>query len=405
MEDKHNNIVVRKLLLKRIDNNVSYGEINFKKNKLRKRTKSLLKGISFVLIAVISGGISGVYFTKIRESQTPYKYIYTNQPSQAQDTAHSSSLPKNVVNYVAETVGPAVVGINNNQAAEKTSGLNYESSSSGTIIKSDGYILTNYHTIKDSNNISVKLAGSSTIFKAGIIGYNKRTDLAVIKINMDNLPIVSLGNSSQVKVGDVAVAIGNPLGQDYAGAVTAGVISAVNRKIQLIDADTEEQTTCSVFQTDAAINTSNSGGPLCNEFGELIGVNCLKLDSTGAVSDGIGFAVTVNEVKNVVDSIIKYGYVTSSYFGIKGRTAEVQAEKNIAGVYVSEVISGSGADTAGMRVMDIITEIDGTKINKWEELQALLEKHKTGDNINCKIWRSGKTIDLKVTLSEIKSKK
>lgn len=402
MEDKHD-IEGSRLFLKPIDNSVSCGQINFKKNKLRKRTKSLLKGASLVLLAIISGGISGMYFTSIRDSQNSYKYMYTKQPSPSLSSGatYTSSLPRNAVNYVAEAVGPAVVGINN----QGSSGTGSESSGSGIIIKSDGYILTNYHIIKNFNKITVKLAGSNTIFSANIIGFDKRTDLSVIKINVENLPFVRFGNSSQMKVGDVAIAIGNPLGQDFAGSVTAGIISAVNRKITITDSDTGELTAYNVFQTDAAINTGNSGGPLCNEFGEVIGVNNFKAGINDSLTDGIGFAITINEVKNVIDSIIKYGYVTRAYFGVKGRTAEVKAEKNIEGVYVSEVTSGSGADTAGIKVKDIITEVDEVKISKWEELQDILEKHKAGDIIDCKLWRNGKIIDLKVTLSEVQNKK
>lgn len=373
----------------------SYGEISFKQNKFKKSAKSLLKGISFVLLAVISGGISGAVVTKYNNPTAALNNIYTrinNMTSTGQPTTH----PRNTVNNVAETIGPAVVGIT---AKESENSISF-SVGSGIIIKSDGYVVTNYHIIQKSNVIYVKLAGSSSVFKATVIGYNKRTDIAVIKINMSNLPVVTLGSEAYTKVGDVAITIGNPTGQDFVGSVTVGVISATDRKIHIVNLGTAESTACSVFQTDAIINNNNSGGPLCNEFGEVIGINSVNLAGNINGSDGMFYAVNVDEMKSVVDAILKDGYKTSFYFGIKGKAAEVKSDKNIEGIFVSAVVVGSGAYEANLHVTDIITQVDGEKVATWESFQKILEDHKLGDILNCLVWRNGQVINVNIKLSD-----
>jgi serine protease Do len=368
------------------------GEIKFTNKRKTARFMIFFKGLAFVLIAAISGGISADYIVSKKYSDKVY--TPNNQTSIKNNTESSgstaNSIPMNSINKVAEAVGPAIVGISNKSQGEF--GLQ-DSSGSGIIFNSNGYIVTNYHVIENSNNVTVKLS-SGKILTASIVGTDERSDLAVIKIAAKNLPVAKFGDSSKVRVGDVAIAIGNPLGEEFAGSVTAGIISALNRKIQY------GGSVYKVLQTDAAINPGNSGGALCNELGEVIGINSLKIGESQNV-EGMGFAISINEAKDIINSLMNYGKVSRPSLGIYGQYV-ISKEKNIEGVYVEEVISGSGAAAAGVRPTDIIVGLDKRKVTKFEDLSDILDKHKIGDVIECEIWRSGKIIKTNITLSEMK---
>lgn len=377
------------------------GGIKFRKNTRKSKFKSFIKIIVFILIASICGGITAYFVSKKMYPKNIYKPSDKSIFEQKENINNSETkLPKNVVTKVAESVSPAVVGIN--RSGEDFFGQeSIQGSGSGIIFKSDGYIVTNYHVIKDSKDLKVQLTDGSEPLDAKVIGYDKRSDLAVIKVNAENLPVAKFGDSSKIKVGDVAIAIGNPLGEKFAGTVTAGIISAVDRNIKIPDPDTREITTYKVLQTDAAINPGNSGGALCNEAGEVIGINSLKLGGQNNV-EGMGFAISINEATKVIDSIMKYGHVSNPYLGIYGRTV-ISENKKVKGVYVQEIVKGTGAEKAGIRPTDIIVELDNKTVTKFEDLSDIIDKHKVGDTISCKILRNGKILELKVQLSEMKN--
>lgn len=370
------------------------GKIKFR-NKKRGKSKALFGVIAVIVVSTFAGGMAGAYVVERKYASA--NLPQTNAPIISQKNFDSSNtqLPKNSITKVAETVGPAVVGISNR--VDGFFGMQEAGSGSGIIFKPEGYIVTNYHVISNADRIFVKLASGKTL-EAKLVGDDPRTDLAVIKISAENLPYAKFGDSSKVKVGDVAIAIGNPLGDEFAGSVTAGIISALNRKIKY------EGAIYKVLQTDAAINPGNSGGALCNEAGEVIGINSLKLGAeTGA--EGMGFAISINEAKNVIDSLITHGKVVSRpYVGIYGET--ISSEKNkIKGVYVKEVVKGSGAAAAGIKPTDIIIELDGKKITRFEDIGDVTDGHKIGDTIGCKLWRNGDTTEVKITLLEVKDNK
>jgi serine protease Do len=368
------------------------GEIKIRNVKSKKKLSKCLKVLAFVLVAMASGGVSGGIVAGKMSSNT-YSYgnnsIFNQSQNNSKTTAEGET-SKNSINKVAESVGPAVVGIIDGYGSSQTTTSSFNGS--GIIIDSNGYIVTNNHVISGATTITVKLSSGKTL-TAKVVGTDSRSDLAVIKVDAENLPIAKFGDSSKVKAGDVAIAIGNPLGDEFSGSVTAGIISAVNRKIQY------EGTIYKVIQTDAAINSGNSGGPLCNETGEVIGINSLKIGSSED-AEGMGFAISINEAKSIIKSLMSTGKVSRAYLGIYG-VSVVAGTNNIQGVYVKEVVSGSGAEKAGLKPTDIITEIDGTKITKFEELSDILDKHKVGDSIACKVWRSGKTISMNIALSEM----
>jgi len=371
------------------------GRIEIRNCNKKKKINNALKAIAFVLIAIFSGGVSGAYVAKSVAPKT-YSYSSTSQGAKSSNSSNSSTggTSSNEINNVAEKVGPAVVGIV--ISGNSTSPLTSDSySGSGIIIDSNGYIVTNNHVIEGAGKITVKLSSGKSL-EAKVVGADSRSDLAVIKIDAVNLPVAKLGDSSKVEVGDLAIAIGNPLGEEFAGTVTSGIISALNRTIQY------DGSVYKVLQTDAAINPGNSGGALCNKDGEVIGINSLKIGASDN-AEGMGFAISINEAKTIIDSLMNTGKVSRPYLGIYGATV-VAGNDSVEGVYVKEVVAGSGADAAGIQPTDIITELDGQKVKEFDEISTVMDKHKVGDIIACKIKRGGKTITVNITLSEMKGK-
>lgn len=378
-----------------VDNDT--GQIKFRKSKKSERINIIFKGILFVLIASVSGSASALYVVNKRVPQ--YKYAENNPNNKSifeQSTyTKTSDNPTNSITKVAETVGPAVVGI-----GRKGEGVFREinqDSGSGIIFQQDGYIVTNNHVIDGSDRLVVKLSGGKTL-DAVLVGTDPRSDIAVIKVNATELPVAKFGDSSEVKVGETAIAIGNPLGEEFAGTITSGIISAVNRKIKL-KTDDGKETLYKVIQTDAAINPGNSGGALCNIDGEVIGINSLKFGASDNV-EGMGFAISINEAKNIISEIMKHGKVAIPVMGLSVTDAE--GKDSVKGAYIQEVYQGTGAAAAKIRPTDIIIGLDNIKISSKSDLEDIIEKHKVGDAVPCKIWRHGKCLEVVVILTEKK---
>ena len=309
---------------------------------------------------------------------------------------------------VSELVLPSVVGITVTYDVQSFGGTSTaEASGSGVIISEDGYIITNNHVVNSSSDsyyyklseakdIKVHLYGDDddSFYDAEIIGRDAETDLAVIKIEAEGLPAIEIGDSSNLRVGEFVMAIGNPLGLE--SSVSAGIVSAVNREID----DGEYNFT--TIQTDAAINSGNSGGALVNSKGELIGINFLKASSSGV--EGIGFAIPISSAMDVIDDLIEDGYVKKPYIGIAGRNVtEELAEKydSKVGIYVDTVYEGTPAEEAGIQVGDIITKIDDQEVKTIQELNSYKAKnYKIGDEVTLTIYREKKKKELKLTLGE-----
>lgn len=379
-------------------------KIKFINNRKKSNIKKGIKIVSFILIAMISGGISGAYVSNKKENSkvyTPNNHVLMDSkkngstPEVQQSNQKNDLQEQNSITKVSELVGPTVVGISNK--GQGYFGFQDTGSGSGIIINTDGYIVTNYHVIQNADRITVKFS-SGKILNASIQGKDERSDLAVIKVDATNLPIAKLGDSSKIKVGDIAIAIGNPLGEDFAGSVTAGIISALNRKIPYNGVIYDK-----LIQTDAAINPGNSGGPLCDENGEVIGINSFKL-SSAENTEGIGFAIPINEVKYIIKQLINNGQVARPYLGIYGESV-ISENNKIQGIYIQEVEKGSGAFQAGIKPTDILLELDGKKVLQLSDVQQIINSHKIGDKVKCKIWRNGNTIEMKVDLLQIKDNK
>ena len=315
--------------------------------------------------------------------------------------------------YAANKILPSIVGItveynvnslismfgNRNQTNTATA------TGSGIIISEDGYILTNNHIVSTSSDedyyevssatkVTVKLFNDDTEYEAQIVGTDEQTDLAVIKIDKTDLPKAEFADSDNIKVGEFAMAVGNPLGME--SSITCGVVSAVNRKITDTDGNTY-----TLIQTDAAINAGNSGGALVNSEGQVIGINTLKLQGEGI--EGMGFAIPINSTEDVTSQLIQYSKVRRPYIGITGMDLDEEtanANNLVVGVYVKAVDDFSAAEKGGVKPGDVIIEADGQKITTMDELNEIKNKHQIGDTMTLKVNRDGQERDLTITLAE-----
>ena len=270
-------------------------------------------------------------------------------------------------------------------------------SGSGFIISSDGYILTNFHVIEDSDSISVSMYDGST-YAATLIGYDESNDIAVLKIDAEGLAPVILGDSGNLNVGDSVVAIGNPLGE-LTFTLTSGAISAKDREVTL-----SGNVTMNLLQTDCAINSGNSGGALFNLYGEVIGVTNAKYSTSSSSSasiDNIGFAIPINSILNIVESIIEKGYISKPFVGISVMdvSQETQQYGIPAGAAIQAVSENSSAAQAGLQRGDVIISVDGTAMNS-KELVSYIGKAEIGQKMVFRIYRQGQTQDVTVYVGE-----
>ncbi len=276
-----------------------------------------------------------------------------------------------------------------------------QGSGSGVIISKDGYIVTNNHVVHGADKIDVILNDKRS-YEAEIIGTDPQTDLALVKIKEKDLPILTYANSDQVKVGEWALAVGNPF--NLTSTVTAGIISAKGRNINILENDPEKGMFPieSFIQTDAAVNPGNSGGALVNTNGELIGINSAIASQTGSYS-GYSFAIPVNIVKKVVADLIEFGTVQRAFIGVSIRDidakfAEEKEIKNLNGVYVNGLTDGGAGEDAGVKVGDVIIKIENNPVRNVAELQEQIGKYRPGDKVNVVVIRNSKEMGLAVTL-------
>lgn len=437
-------------------NNGGYSYVNYYSdpnggdpNKKPKKKHTGLKVAAFVLAMVlVSGGSIGVY-EGIRSSNADNSssIVASNDSSAAESSTGDSSSSKKSdssqswiqlastngsmsVADIVKKVTPSVVGVqstfssangsNNNPMNGYGGFFGYGSQGNngsqgmtgvgtGIIMSKDGYIVTNAHVIYDdeygygeASSVQIQMSDEETTYDARIVAYDKEADIAVLKIDADNLTPAEFGDSSSCEVGEMVVAIGNPLGLQFQNTVTCGIISALDRKVTIND------NTMTLIQTDTAINNGNSGGPLINSSGQVIGINSAKMSSTysgEATVEGIGFAIPMSEAKSIVDDLINYGYVTGRpQLGISCQdvTEAVSQAYNIpVGAYIFSVTAGGAADQAGLQPGDVITGIQDQTISTTEELNAVKNQYKAGDTITLTYVRAGETKKVDVTLAEV----
>ena len=356
---------------------------------LNERSNPLLLAVIFMIVAAILGGFFTLFFEGIA---TEGKAVFYPQ-NQIIQTADDPGIA------TAEVILPSVVGI---RATEKTTvnGFNTvsESSGSGVILSRDGYIITNHHVIADGSEISVVFADQSET-KAEIIGTDRHTDLALLKIEKEGLTPASLSNE-RPKVGQIAYAVGNPGGQEFAGTVTKGIVSGLDRTLV-----TEGGDSFLLIQTDAAINPGNSGGALCNAKGEVIGINVLKINEAGF--EGMGFAIPTVTVKDIAAELKEHGNVRRGSLGVYllCNVTEGVAEAYHVGIDHGVLIGlreGGAAEKAGLKDYDVITAFNGEAVNDMYDLQLKVFALDPGDRVTLTIFRNGKTSDYTITLEELK---
>lgn len=274
-----------------------------------------------------------------------------------------------------------------------------EATGSGVIITADGYIATNNHVIDGADKIEVTLFDKRS-YQAELVGKDPETDLALLKISEKNLNFLPFGNSDELKVGEWVIAVGNPF--NLTSTVTAGIVSAKGRSINLLRSENNEYAVENFIQTDAAVNPGNSGGALVNTKGQLVGINTAIASKTGSFA-GYSFAVPVNIARKVLDDLLRFGEVKRAILGVRIQdiNAQLAEEKGISelkGVYIPEVINGGAADKAGLKEGDILLSVNGVEVNKASELQEQISKYHPGDKVKVTILRSGKTKDIEVIL-------
>ncbi len=368
--------------------------------KKRRKKIGCMGLIMTLLIAIIVGGASGAAVNY---------YMNQNNIGVAENTNTGGNETKVKVveqdaetgNYniadIAEIVVPTVVGVTNYGEVSDIFGQSKtakQAAGSGVIIRSDGTIVTNFHVIAGASKITVTLSDGKN-HDAKVIGYDQASDLAVIKIDGKDLPAIAIGDSGKLRVGDLAVAVGNPLGENFSQTVTDGIISGINRKLEM------GNQTFNLIQTNCAINSGNSGGALVNGRGELIGINSVKIQAQGV--EGLGFAIPINNVMTIVKEIEKNGIEEKPFVGISGYslTPEMAAQLHIeqdSGLIVMQIVKDGPADQAGIRPGDIITEVDGQEVKSFEDMSKLLTEKKIGDKIVVGVQREQEKLDVQLTL-------
>ena len=363
-----------------------------------------------VLVGVVGGGVAGGltgYYTAL--NSVPTAVAVQPMPVVSASTSASSStasVPPIITNMTLKEesavidsvrkVKPAVVTVVSTlQTRSRFSTVAPTASGSGVIIDAKGYIITNNHVIEGGKSTQV-IFSDGTKAEVTVVGTDAVADIAVLKVEGKVPAVAAIGDSNALEPGQVAIAIGSPLG-DFRGTVTVGVISAVNRRVGQMQG---------LVQTDAAINNGNSGGPLINTSGQVIGINTLVVRSTneGNVAEGLGFAVPSNQVRQIVDQLITKGKVERAYLGVSYQDVDPQITSALNlnatyGVVVMEVVANSPAAKAGLQVNDVILDINGQKIDQDHSLSSLLFTFKAGDTVTVNILRDGKQQKIQATLT------
>ena len=317
----------------------------------------------------------------------------------ADNEANLSDARNTPVVRAAKLVGPTVVGITNKAVAHDwfNNPVETEGVGSGVIFRKDGYIVTNNHVISGAKELIVSLPDGRSL-KGKLIGADEMTDLAVVKVDAKDLPAASFGDSDKIVVGEPAIAIGNPMGLEFKGSVTSGVISALNRTLDISDKRVK------LLQTDAAINPGNSGGALVNADGDVIGINSAKVAANGV--EGMGFAIPINTVQNIINEIMDKGYVARPYLGVSVFDPETAGrygyQLNIdKGVYIFQLTLNGPCGKAGLQRGDIILKIDGEETNSVSDLRGKIAEKIVGDTVKITFDRNGKEQSADVVLEEM----
>lgn len=354
---------------------------------------------SYVLISLTSGIIGALIFATLFSVGGR-----TNPKNNKDNITIAASENMNIPEAVAEKTMDSVVGITKKEIREQESIFTgpvkqiVEGVGSGVIVSSDGYILTNSHVVGGSSGELKVLFSDGKEKEAKIIWQDKSLDLAIIKADAQGLKAAELGDSDKIKIGQSAIAIGNPLGLEFERTVTSGIVSGLNRSLEVSDNGTNME---GLIQTDASVNSGNSGGPLLDKTGKVIGINTLKIQS----SEGMGFAQPINLVKSIIEEVTKNGRFEEAYIGIYGGDVlkyQQMTGKDLGvkkGTLVTSIAENSPAEKAGIEPGDVIVGINDKEIDSFQGLKKELYKYKPGEKIKLKISRNGKEKEINIILS------
>ncbi len=369
----------------------NYGKFSF--------MKILAVGLVGALIGGLVVGVVGVQYINNMDSGIGQNNSTNNANSGLTESLTIEDDPPTTVEAVAELVTPAVVGITTVEMTQDIFMRQYENTGvgSGFIVTEDGYIVTNQHVVTSNpTQITVSLKDGRSL-EASVVWSDENLDLAVIKIDANNLPVATLGDSDNLSVGEMAIAIGNPLGLTFERTVTSGIVSGLNRSIAISQGSIAED----LIQTDASINSGNSGGPLLDNQGTVIGINTAKVDS----GEGMGFAIPINISKPIINQIINNGEFKPTLIGFSGIDRELAKyytpNKDLeldAGILIIEVQSGGGAEAAGLQEGDIIMSIDDIEANTMLKVREIIYNKLPGDSVQIKYTRDGNIDTVNVTL-------
>ncbi len=382
-------------------------------------SKRIIKFIALVLVCILCSLIGGLAALRFM----PSKVIGESVVIDALSDDVLLNLFNRSMNKISEEISPSIVSViskgsigsetpdNDKDDEEKDNDKDKDEdkdkddinlgTGSGIIISQDGYILTNYHVVQVADSIVVRLSNGKE-YPAELVGKDSRSDIAVLKIEEDNLVAAKLGDSSKLKSGDLAFAIGNPLGLELTGSITMGIISGTDRTLMV---DGQRLT---LIQTDTAINPGNSGGALVNINGEVIGINTLKEFYAGSISgipvgvEGVGFAIPINVAKPIVEELIDKGYIRRPGLGVTIIINAVPKDKDAPMGLIVETVSEDGpADKAGIKSGDIIIKFQGEKVSTFQELVDKINEHRIGDQVVVTVWREGEEKDFTVRLEQL----
>ena len=395
-----------------MDENSSYKMVNYTGKEKNRATKNIV--LPFVSGVVGASLVVGICFgvPTVKDKLFGDAISTETSTSSLPTITTSNTVPltssSDVGSYAASKVMPSIVRIEVDFTVNSIFGQKgtATSSGSGIILTEDGYIITNNHVVSgtassnsfyklsDANKISVTLYNDTNTYEAKIIGADERLDIAVIKIEKTGLVAAELGNSDELKLGEFAMVAGNPIGLDF--SVATGSISSLNRVIK--DSDGISHT---LIQTDATINSGNSGGALVNSKGQVVGISFMKIASTDI--EGICFAIPITPNLNAINQIIETGKVQKPYLGIDGTSVDANTAKlynMVEGVYIQNIYENSGAAKSGLQIRDIIIEIDGNKILTMDDLDNYKYTKKIGDTIKVKVNRNGEVLEFDVVLGD-----
>ena len=358
--------------------------------------------ILFILIIVVSA--ASIFIYDMYVNIDVYSTEQNNQAVRLSNTENIDSINEKDITKILEETIKCVVGISKIKNTGNSIFLNNSTSElglgTGTIVSENGYILTNWHVAGNRYSNCYVTLENGKIYNGNVVWADKDLDLAIVKISVSNLNYIKLGDSDNIKIGEQAYAIGNPIGVEFQRTVTSGIISGVNRTIKIEDENGASYME-DLIQTDATINPGNSGGPLINSNGKVIGINSVKITE----AEGIGFAIPINIVKPIIESFAKNGKFEEAYLGIFAYDKNVipYLDSSIdfnSGIYIAQISVDGPSNSSGLKIADIITKIDDISINKMSELRSYIYTKNVGEEVTLTILRNKKEYNIKIKLGK-----